>query len=247
MQTRRAFTLTELIVVIPMIALIFVVVLPLLYANQKSGCAVSGSYGVRAIVQAMMIHASSNTDILPGRSKNGEIPASLIKYSNLGGHSVEGRYAIMLEEALIDSPVMLSWGDSPNRPWTAPNMVTTSNYSFALLELETSTPRQKTWDSVHNPSTIPLACDRLISMATPRGPNHASCKSYWSSTNQAWFGFVGYGDAHVEFEDDPFIDDTRFWAQSCRSDDLFFDEGGAGCGSGSNALMAQKGVSTVTP
>ena len=247
MQTRRAFTLTELIVVIPAVALMILLVLSCGRKHHGGGGIMKNSTLTRSLVQAMMTHASSNKDILPGRGKNGEVPASQIEYSDLGGHSVEGRYAILLENALIDSPVMLSPGDNRNTPWTAPNMVTAENYSYALLELETSAPRQQTWDGGNVSSTNPLVCDRLTSTITPNGRNRHTYKSYWSATNQAWLGSVGYGDAHAEYEDDPFVADTRFSDLTCAEDDLFHDDTHGDCANGNNALMVQRGKSGVTP
>ena len=247
MRTQKAFTLIELLVVISIIALLIGILLPALGAARKNANIMKNSTQCRSLVQAMMTHASSNKDILPGRNKNGEILAAQIQYSQGDGHTVEARYGIMLENALIDSPVMLSPGDSRNVTWTAPSNVLKDNYSYSLLELELSPLRQKIWDGGNISSTNPMVCDRLISTQTPTTSNVSGYKSYWAATNQAYLGSVGYGDAHAEYEDDPIVKDTRFSAQTCANDNLFVDDGGAGCQFGSNALMAQSLDSKITP
>ncbi len=63
-------------------------------------------------------------------------------------------------------------------------------------------------------------------------------KSIWSRTNQHWIGSVTCGDVHVDLEDGPSLDSTRFSTSACTDDDLSFEDVNPGaCGGGSNALM----------
>ena len=248
MRTQKAFTLVEMFVVIVTVAVLLSLILPA-GRGKTGGGKMKSSTQARSIVQAMLTHASSNREILPGRDVNGEVPASEIKYSDQGGHSVEGRYAIMLEQQWLGAPVLINPAEIKKTAWSPPSMVTAANYSYALLAIAgpAAMPRSTSWSGGIIGSATPLVCDRLTSTITPNGRNTQSYRSCWSARGQQWLGIVAYGDAHTDFEDDSIIETTRFSDQTCELDDLFFDDTHGDCRGGYNALMIQKGRSTVTP
>ncbi len=251
MRPKKAFTLIELLVVISIIALLIGILLPALGAARKNANKMKNSTQTRSIVQAMMTHASSNKDFLPGRNRNGEIPHGDISFTtNLDGHNVQSRYAIMLESQLLDAPVLLSPADANNVSWNSViGDVDPKHYSYSLLDIEVTgvvgAPRQKKWGGGIVGSSTPLVCDRLDVKGFTAG-TPTTYKSVWSATNQNWVGSVAYGDAHTDFEDDPLLDSTRFSASSCSGingagDDLFHEETSpTSCADGANARMVYR-------
>ena len=253
MRTKKAFTLIELLVVISIIALLIGILLPALGAARKNANKMKNSTQTRSVVQAMLTHASSNRDILPGRNKNGELAAAQIQYGAADGHAVESRYAVMLENQLLDAPVLLSPADSRNLPWdSTQGNVLDKHISYSLLEIEITggngAARQKQWSGGVVSSANPLVCDRIFVGGGFTEGTTTTYKSYWASTNQYWLGSVSFGDAHSEFEDDSIIETTRFSSKSCTNDDLFSeDPTPGGCAGGANARMVQRNDSDIDP
>ena len=88
-------------------------------------------------------------------------------------------------------------------------------------------------------SSTPILADRMIAGGTKN-----NSKSYWSSTTEDWKGNIGFGDAHSEFEDDPELQDTRYSAVTCDTDDLHQEDTSSVCASENNALMIQYGATS---
>ena len=104
-KRNMAFTLIELLVVISIIALLIGILLPALGAARRNASMLKNGTQVRSIIQGMLTFANTNKEYFPGRKKGandvsgspGEVDNANISNSNLDGHTVEARYALMLE------------------------------------------------------------------------------------------------------------------------------------------------------
>jgi len=271
----RSFTLIELLVVISIIALLIGILLPALGAARQTAQRMKNSANVRSIVQAMRVFASGNKDIMPGRcsgcSSDGTVPGNTPKYgtdltndATQNGHSVLGRFSIMIKGAYIEPEILISPVDE-RLPLPSDEDFKVRHISYSLLHINADgagqgKARRDAWSG--NGSLGPKA----PIMGDRRGGKlslPAKHFSPWTDDKaKGWTGSIGFGDAHAEWFGDvvneggtpnaPYIAATRYSSGgggSSRCEDVnddpidspHIDETSAGCSSGNNAFFISKG------
>lgn len=235
MQKRSAFTLIELLVVISIIALLIGILLPALGAARKTARKIQSNTQMRGMHQGLVITAQSNDGDYAGITKNGtEFTAGNQNYSGRYGATVDGRFAILLEEQVFTPEYLLH----PNDPATktaydvgGAAAFDYTNYSYAMLELYNQNNNPATlvinqaifplkrgeWTENMNSESIILG-ERLISVTAFSDP--ATYVSAWNSDpGRAEWGVV-WNDNHTESASTALFK-TKYGDTSNTGDDLY--------------------------
>ena len=209
--------------VISIIALLIGILLPALGLARRTANQNTSSTQVRSIVQAMLVSGGDNNNVLPGRRAGlaTAVPAGEIAFSGGNGHTVEGRYAILLQEGNLSRDILISPAEEKTA-WTEGSNITTANYSYAMLHIDFRGGRREAWDGAGRSSHSVLVSDRLTG-GTPG--NAATYESVWSAKAGQWSDSVGFGDTHTEFLNGPDVERTQYGNRTWEIDDLFICSG----------------------
>ncbi len=254
MRRTKGFTLIELLVVVSIIGLLIGILLPALGAARKTARQMEGSTQVRGIQQAMVIFAQGNGSWYPGLNSQGNevtdtaasdesVPYADGRNGQKDGHSVEGRFAIMLGNDLFPAEYLVSPAETGSKDVynnTLPKSDTTfgsgtlsNHYSFALLRIEdaTATQRKNEWKDSTNAEAV-VVSDRII---TGDGGFTSGNGTTYDSIHAAngWRGSVGFNDNHVEFVSFPSVNplhgnsglNTKNGDAKTQDDDIFVGTG----------------------
>ncbi len=208
LRRSRAFSISDLTVLLAIVGLLATLALTScgLTAARRNANMMKNSTQVRSILQTMLTFANSNRGVLPGMRQVqseppefAEPPAADIELSEQGGHAVESRYALLLKDNYFEGDVLISPVDGGKQAWTA-GLVTTANYSYAMLQIDEPGARQRAWTGLALGATTPFMCDRL-SAGNPGEPQ--TYQSIWSTRAGEWQGTIGFADVHTEFVSSP--------------------------------------------
>jgi len=200
---RPGFTRVELLVVITLLVVSIAVALPLLTSRRRAtDCRVSNTQ-VRGIHQSMVMYGQSNGSFYPGFAKDGSLVDASVEHRYqvlLDGNYFTGEYIISPVEALIE------WTTGP---------VSSANYSFAMLDINSTGERAKEWRETLNPDAV------LISGRNTGTDAIDNVSSIHSRRLGKWHGEIAWGDNHTSFEKSH-IQSTRFGdGQANPADNLF--------------------------
>jgi prepilin-type N-terminal cleavage/methylation domain-containing protein len=242
LTTRRtkAFTLVELLVVISIIALLIGILLPSLGSARKSARQMQNSTQVRGIHQGLIIFSQGNGsneffagfDSAGAAMKETAAADTTLPYVDgtaaLSGVKVDVRFALLLGNdfyppAYLRSPSETNTAIVPYDTTVANaktlTTFTNTNYSYALLEVNTAGQRQAEWKNTTNSQAIVIG-DRVKG---PAANFTQDTKSTYDSIHGdgGWKGTFGYNDGHVEFSQIP--DPTTKYGTSNQAGDDMFD------------------------
>ena len=127
--------------------------------------------------------------------------------------TVEGRFQLMLDGQFFTSEYLISPMEEDVKQAAYSSVLTTSNYSYALLQVPKSGGRRDEWAATLN-YEAPVVSDRN----TAAGPGTAA-RSVHSDSD--WRGAVGYNDNHTVFETSNVLSNTRFGNTENTNDDMF--------------------------
>lgn len=220
MRRTRAFTLIELLVVISIIALLIGILLPALGAARRTANQMKNSSQLRGIHQSMVIYAQANKFFLPGLTNSGQARANTTALTGGSGtgDTVAARFWVLLDGDYVPPEMLGNPQEALAAKWTT-GAVTTSHYSYALLDIN---------ESIHDAGRLAEWKDNANSqaiLASDRNTGSTDVKSLWTSKDGDWKGNLVWGDNHAGFEtsDGPF--DTRYLAEKTSHDYLFADGG----------------------
>jgi hypothetical protein len=243
MSHARAFTWIELVVVLMIIALLIGILLPLIGSMHKPARGVTNSTPLRGIHQGFYSLAQDNgptesAHYFAGLDADGRgvepIVAGPKTYGSAGlpGSYPAARFAMLLNGGYVSpeylvKPIELGGGKTLAVPGTD---VTVSNFSYALLRLDTP-GRRSEWRTTDNPRAA-VGCDRLVgSIADPY--------SVWTGPgSRKWEGQYVTNDVIATTIPDMTVPYTRFGSGPIVTlDHLFIDETSPAEMKGNNAVM----------
>ena len=229
---KRAFTLIELLVVISIIALLIGILLPALGAARRTARQMQNSTQVRGIHSGLVLFSQGNNTYYPGMTTIGGFGAST---------NVEFRFQELLDDNYFTGEYIISPSETKTASTTTPQTITTSNYSYAMLEIDSAMGnRTNEWRDTSNSEAAVLS-DR----AKKNGTSTTNIKSVHTnpsvSTVNEWRGSVGFNDNHVTFEATHNNLTLQYGDDSQANDNLFAQVSG----SASDALMIYAGSDTA--
>ncbi len=271
--TRRttAFSLTDLLVVIVVIAAMLAVQLPTDAAARRTARQMQNSVQLRGIHQALVTHANSQKERFAGLNSKGQILKDGERTTgNSGdGNTIQARYWIMLrgefftpdyavspnETADIDPVDYDGWDDDtvPTVKWDERD----KNYSYAMLGFRKGranngqppsfavnaddAPRAAEWRQTLNSQAVVLSDRNAGDNATNQ------VESIHSGERGEWRGGVLWNDNHVGFESEQYLETKYANGALNRNplDNLFDDRQANDQPRGANALMVIAGETTV--
>jgi prepilin-type N-terminal cleavage/methylation domain-containing protein len=248
MRSIRAFSLVEVLVVISIIALLISILLPSLASARKTAVELKNTANLRGIDQSAVIYGNGNNSNLPGVGPNNQISVgSVVSAGNsTTGGSFHSRLWVLLNGQYLGGDLIMSPSEIL-APWTTGNSCTSSNTSYAGLNL-TDSPfvtgtgpnvgRLAEWKNNASGQAI-LMSDRLYVTSDKMDD---SVQSIWTYSKSDWKGSIVWGDSHAEFvkSNHGFI--TRYLAFQTTDDNLFVSSSTVGItdsapSSSSNAFM----------
>jgi prepilin-type N-terminal cleavage/methylation domain-containing protein len=261
MNRQRGFTLIELLVVIAIIAALMALLFPAIGAAKRIARRAENGTNIRSVIQAMITASESKRGFFPGFEGGFEFtPDGLTTTGNSGpGQYVQARYWILLDGGYLDGDALISPSEGKDTWLTG--VVTTQNYSFAMLKIASDTSllpggvnsrdssRREEWRNEQN-AQAPIVSDRLAMGSSTTVPAASDPDSYASihddSSLGRWVGSVGFGDVSVKFFKEPGIA-TRIADFNNVKDDIFAqrDTGIGGVDLDKNAAMAYENYDII--
>jgi type II secretory pathway pseudopilin PulG len=252
----RALSLSELLVVIVILALIIGVLFPVLSSRMRSSAHASAQFHVLSVLhQAQLFFAQDNNDWYAGYDRDGGDPTGHVfngsqQIEARGGAGTWGsgnwdvtsaatpawRFRRLFENNYFTPEYLISPIDNRS-PWVIDTPLTPDNFSFAMLQIDTdgdgnyvTTARTSEYKSTNNYGAAVMA-DRCIRSGSGVGRTYAGIRSIHTNpsdlTANDWKGSVVWNDNHVSFESSPVVE-TVYGGQVWPSDNLFLDDFVAG-------------------
>ena len=252
MRRQGGFTMVELLVVIAIIAVLIGLLFPTIAAVQNNAKKQENNTLVRGVIQSLIQASESRRGFFPGLESATTFTGVDWDNDNTDeayGSDPAARYWILLDGNYTVADSLISPRDEKS-PWTK-DAVTTDNYSFAMLQLASSTGsstassandryRRAEWFNNQNP-LAPIVSDRLI--AGTQGDTDTYVSFHKGSTAGKWKGSVGHGDLSVAFESTPVLTTRIAEYNNTDDDDIFDDAAPTGSTEGNkNACMTYDGV-----
>ncbi|MEM1028308.1 MAG: type II secretion system protein [Planctomycetota bacterium] len=233
----RAFTLTELLVLLGIMAVLLAAIVPVLFAGRHHARLRHNETQVRGIHQSFLVWTSSSKrgglgegPYYPGLEWRAGQPTpngDMTGFSGDGTHPA-GRFAALLQgnfftpDYLINPvdqikvPVVYDWDTAGDTDYAT---LTNDNYSYAVLALPGSENERQEWRETLNPQAVVLG-DRA------RGTDARDISSLWSSeAGGEWRGHVGRNDNSVSWSESHVFNDTQYGSGEVNPlDDLFADD-----------------------
>lgn len=207
------FNLIEATVIVCIFLLlggVVVIVLPGLVGRgtRTPSLAMQSNTQARGIHQSLVMYAQGNGGHYPGFDSSG----------NLVDASVEYRYQQLLDGMYFTGEYMISPVDSRVEWLGGP--VSSSNYSYAMLDVNAKGERAQEWRETLN-QFAPVLSDRNS------GPEFGgTIASVHTNTLGDWQGSVAWNDNHVRFEVTHLVDTIYGAGASNIGDNLFEEAGG---------------------
>lgn len=221
---------------------IFILVLLMLPAARKTSNQLKNSSHLRDQHHSMVIYASTNNTYLPGLNRGGKaLAASDAVLGGSGpGHSVAGRYYILLNRQFISGELLINPQDSKT-PWKS-GPVTSGNYSYAVSSIadpKEDTGRLAEWRDTANSQAVFIG-DRNTGASTV----DAEVRSLWTTAPGDWRGSIVWGDNHAEVIVSNRGLQTRYDSKTQVNDNLFVKQAAPGTTEGAanpdaNAFLSQ--------
>ena len=216
--------------------------------------------------------SGTDSNMIPAGANGVKWGLGLVNNS-YNGHDVTARFGIMLGAGLLEAESVISPPET-RKTWEGSEVeFKAANYSYAMLHINAdgtgARARRDAWsgNGALGPKA-PLVADRRLGRIDK--PNKHS--SLWTGdASLGWIGSVGYGDAHAEFFDEvvdpggtpnsPYLPSTKYSSgggPSSRCEEVGSDGiataidspnkdevSPQNCGSGNNAFMISKGVTSA--
>ena len=225
MSRYRAFTLTEMLVNVVILAVLLVLLLPAIAMLRRSDLRMQNNDRVRGILAACIAYAM-HTDDFPGLGKDETI------YTTPGSewHTVNRRFQILIDGQFFTAEYLISPAETSKTPKSqlaATPASATDHFSYALLYIKEGQGRQWEWEATLN-SRAATVFDRNVPAGSQPdaffGPEARSIHSY-----RRWCGSVAYNDNHVVFEPNNVLGKPTQYhkvVNPAGTDDLFANEMG---------------------
>ncbi len=259
MRKPKGFTLIELMVVISIIALLISILVPALGRIRDTANRMKSSTQIRGIHQGLVTFAQGNgaqeyfagLDSAGAELVDGGADIPWVDGATLGELSVEARLALLMGNDFYSADFLISPSerapiasyDVTEDEATPTVAFSDDNYSYAMLQVDTTISRNAEWRNTIN-SQAPILSDRVIAQtgATFVPGTEADYSSLHSENN--WRGNVAYNDGHVEFETTPLLTLTKMGDVETESDDLFEDASNTAA-TGEDAVLITNGTAFV--
>ena len=138
---KRAFTLIELLVVISIIALLIGILLPALGAARRTARQMQNSTQIRGIHSGLVLFSQGNNTYYPGVNTTGGFTTT----------TVEFRFQELLDDNYFTGEYIISPSETKTASTTTPQAITTSNYSYAVIEIRSASGnRANEWRDTSN-------------------------------------------------------------------------------------------------
>lgn len=183
----QGITLLEAMIVVIVLAATVALVLPMLGGPRVHSHSAQSISNLRGIHQSMYAYANGNREYLPGFTSQGDLTRP----------SVEERFFILLDGDYFDGSYAINPLELHTaRPWhpAQTDPLTSDQYSFALLQINTAGYRQNAWRADLDMKRA-LGSDRNTGIDTNSG-----IQSLASKKPGQWLGYVLWADNHVTLE-----------------------------------------------
>ncbi|MEM9020230.1 MAG: hypothetical protein AAGC44_06660 [Planctomycetota bacterium] len=265
-QRRRAtgFTVTELLVVIVMLAVVLAIQIPTDAASRRTARRMQNSTQLRGIHQGLVIFGQSNKFFYAGVDSRGNILANADNTTGDSGDgdTVQARYWILLRGDFFTPEYAISPSETSNLTEYDPGFAVVpdevfwdqdvKNYSYAMLGINglpgqapESAGRGGEWKETANTQATVLTDRNTGHNATNR------VQSIHTSDEGDWKGSLVWNDNHSGFEQSH-IHDTKYGNGALNVDDfgspadnLFAQDTVGENQAGMDALMIISGDTTV--
>ena len=176
-MNNKSFNLNELLGISFLSVLLLSLILPMSDASARTSRLMQNTTQLRGIHQGLVTYANSNKNWYPGLNSKGED----------AGVTIEERMQAILQEYLCTPEYIVSpLEDDPSiHEWPGTGPVTSSHYSFALLQLPASGERRNEWSPTLNSQAIVIA-DR----------NSGTPISTYGYHNKRWTSSTTFGCTH---------------------------------------------------
>ncbi len=255
MNQFRAFTVTELLVVIGIIAVLIGIAIPVLAKVRHNVRRTQNANQIRSIYHAHMLYSPCNNTYYPGVNHLGKpFDTNGDSYIDEADLDVGLRLSILLDDHFFTPEYIINPFETSATAVSYTNTGAGSdiNYSYALLylPLDADMPNHTTryeWRDTFNNKAVVIS-DRAICTVAPRATFkdniYKSVHTNPSAGITHWQGHVGFNDGHVTFETDATIDSTEYYLTRNTNDHLFNPlDGSNGDSAFDNAGMACVGNS----
>jgi len=226
--------------------LMIAILLPALGASRRTARMMQNSTQLRAVHQGMITFGNSNKNRYPGLNSRGQflIDSESTTGNSGDGSTPEARMWILLDGQFFTSEYAISPNETDTKitPYAGSGAVKASDYSYALLGLETGGMTSDGKAHEVNPNSAGRVAEwqanlssqaAVIADRNTGSNNTASVQSVNTTTPGEWRGSVVWNDNRVAVENSHVVPNTRYGSgQSNAQDNLFQNET-----NGNDALM----------